>query len=610
MAKWREKKLRRFFLHRKHTYKKPGKYSVRFDDNKIEEVKTKVDIVELVSEYLTLKKAGRNFVGLCPFHQEKTASFTVNREKQIFYCFGCGQGGNVITFFMKIAGKSFPEAIKDLAQKAGVVLPTRLTSKESRERESLRENITALNLRAVQHFARNLYSPAGREALQYLEGRGIPDEITKNFRLGYAADNWRSLTSYLDGSGVSLKLAEQAGLIIAGKGGDFYDRFRGRLIFPIENVFGEVVAFGGRIIGKGEPKYLNSPESPVYVKGRNLYGLNKTKDKIRERGFALLVEGYFDLISLVGAGIGNVVATLGTAITREHLELLRRYTTDIVTLFDPDTAGKKALDRSLELFLEARLKARILILPEGYDPDDYVKKFGGEKLEDLISHAEPLSDYYIENVIGAGTTFEDKREMIKNAMEFIEKVTDNKEKALFIKRIAEKTGINEQLFVKDFPRRESKSYGTKSKLSVNNDAVELHLIQLLLEYPQKTVQAEEENIFNYFLQPQLQALGKKIADTYKFLGYVDIGVILSADEDAPLREKMFQLMIKALPTNNAMLEKVFTDNIRQIKKKWFRNQHLQIKLKLGKAQESGNNTLINELLREKENLLMEEKALN
>lgn len=583
---------------------------MRFDDNKIEEVKTKVDIVELVSEYLTLKKAGRNFVGLCPFHQEKTASFTVNREKQIFYCFGCGQGGNVITFFMKIAGKSFPEAIKDLAQKAGVVLPTRLTSKESRERESLRENITALNLRAVQHFARNLYSPAGREALQYLEGRGIPDEITKNFRLGYAADNWRSLTSYLDGSGVSLKLAEQAGLIIAGKGGDFYDRFRGRLIFPIENVFGEVVAFGGRIIGKGEPKYLNSPESPVYVKGRNLYGLNKTKDKIRERGFALLVEGYFDLISLVGAGIGNVVATLGTAITREHLELLRRYTTDIVTLFDPDTAGKKALDRSLELFLEARLKARILILPEGYDPDDYVKKFGGEKLEDLISHAEPLSDYYIENVIGAGTTFEDKREMIKNAMEFIEKVTDNKEKALFIKRIAEKTGINEQLFVKDFPRRESKSYGTKSKLSVNNDAVELHLIQLLLEYPQKTVQAEEENIFNYFLQPQLQALGKKIADTYKFLGYVDIGVILSADEDAPLREKMFQLMIKALPTNNAMLEKVFTDNIRQIKKKWFRNQHLQIKLKLGKAQESGNNTLINELLREKENLLMEEKALN
>jgi len=314
---------------------------VRFDDNKIEEIKNRVDIVELASEYLTLKKAGRNFVGLCPFHQEKTPSFTVNREKQIFYCFGCGQGGNAITFLMKISGKSFPEAIKDLAQKTSVVLPPpRLTSKESRENESLREKITALNLRAAQHFARNLYSPAGKEARLYLQNRELTEDTTKKFRLGYAPDSWSSLADYIERSGVPLKLAEQAGLLIPGKEGKFYDRFRGRLIFPIENIFGEVVAFGGRILDKGEPKYLNSPESPVYIKGKNLYGLNKTKDEIRRNGFALIVEGYFDLISLVNAGVGNVVATLGTALTREHLELLRRYTVDIVALFDPDGGEK------------------------------------------------------------------------------------------------------------------------------------------------------------------------------------------------------------------------------------------------------------------------------
>jgi len=584
---------------------------VRFDDNKIEEIKNRVDIVELASEYLTLKKAGRNFVGLCPFHQEKTPSFTVNREKQIFYCFGCGQGGNAITFLMKISGKSFPEAIKDLAQKTSVVLPPpRLTSKESRENESLREKITALNLRAAQHFARNLYSPAGKEARLYLQNRELTEDTTKKFRLGYAPDSWSSLADYIERSGVPLKLAEQAGLLIPGKEGKFYDRFRGRLIFPIENIFGEVVAFGGRILDKGEPKYLNSPESPVYIKGKNLYGLNKTKDEIRRNGFALIVEGYFDLISLVNAGVGNVVATLGTALTREHLELLRRYTVDIVALFDPDTAGRKALDRSLELFLEMRMKARVLILPGNCDPDDYIKKFGKDNLESLISRAQPLSDYYIENVIGGGKTFEDKREMIKTAMEFINKISDQKEKALFIKRIAEKTGINEELLIRELPRTEIKHIRTKPRHDINADTVELHLIQLLLEYPQKIIQAEKENILSYFLQPKVKSLGEKIIDTYKLLGFVDIGMILPADEDAPLRERIFQLMIKALPTGSEMLEKIFADNVRQIKKKWFKDQHRQIKIKLTNAQESGNDFLIEELLREKENLLMEEKELN
>jgi DNA primase len=586
---------------------------MRFDDNKIEEIKSRVDIVELASEYLTLKKAGRNFIGLCPFHQEKTPSFTVNRDKQIFYCFGCGEGGNVITFLMKIADKTFPEAIKDLAEKTGVVLPPMPSGKEGRQKDSLKESIINLNLRAAQHFNRNLSSPAGKVAREYLQNRSISEETIKQFRLGFVPDTWRSLTDYIESSGSSLKLAEQAGLVIAGKEGNYYDRFRGRLIFPIENIFGEIVAFGGRVMEKGEPKYLNSPESPVYIKGKNLYGLNKTKEEIRKKSFALIVEGYFDLISLWNAGIGNVVATLGTALTREHLELLRRYTIEVVALFDPDEAGRKALDRSLELFLSMRMRARALILPEGCDPDDYIKKHGKDKLNELIAHAPAISDYYIDNVLGGGKTFEDKRDMIKTAMEFINKIDDEIEKNLFIKRIAEKLGINQELLKKELHKKEvqikPKTAGEKQNIKVQINPLEINLIRLLLEYPQKMVQVESERILDCFLQPELKALGEKIVEAYKLLGFIDISVILSADEDSPLREKIFKLMMEAPPTDDAILEKNFTDNIRRIKEKWYKDQHRQLKFKLAQAQESGNEELSNKLLYEKENILTKEREL-
>ena len=586
---------------------------MRFDDNKIEEIKSRVDIVELASEYLTLKKAGRNFIGLCPFHQEKTPSFTVNRDKQIFYCFGCGEGGNVITFLMKIADKTFPEAIKDLAEKTGVVLLPMPSGKEGRQKDSLKESIINLNLRAAQHFSRNLFSGAGKVAREYLQNRSISEETIKQFRLGFVPDTWRSLTDYIESSGSSLKLAEQAGLVIAGKEGNYYDRFRGRIIFPIENIFGEIVAFGGRVMEKGEPKYLNSPESPVYIKGKNLYGLNKTKEEIRKKGFALIVEGYFDLISLWNAGIGNVVATLGTTLTREHLELLRRYTIEVVALFDADEAGRKALDRSLELFLSMRMRARALILPEGCDPDDYIKKHGKDKLNELIAHAPAISDYYIDNVLGGGKTFEDKRDMIKTAMEFINKIDDEIEKNLFIKRIAEKLGINQELLKKELHKKEvqikPKTAGEKQNIKVQINPLEINLIRLLLEYPQKTVQVESERILDCFLQPELKALGEKIVEAYKLLGFIDISVILSADEDSPLREKIFKLMMAAPPTDDAILEKNFTDNIRRIKEKWYKDQHRQLKFKLAQAQESGNEELSNKLLYEKENILTKEREL-
>ena len=584
-----------------------------FDDSKIEEIKSRIDIVELASEYLTLKKVGRNYTGLCPFHQEKTPSFTVNREKQMFYCFGCGEGGNAITLLMKIANMTFPEAIKSLAEKTGVILPLRLVNKDGSQKDSLRDEITGLNLKAAQQFSHNLNSSAGKVAREYLQSRGISEEAIKHFRLGFAPDTWRSLTDYIEGSGSSLKLAEQAGLIVAGKDESFYDRFRGRLIFPIENVFGEIVAFGGRIVEKGEPKYLNSPESSVYIKGKNLYGLNKAKEKIRKQGFALIVEGYLDLISLWNAGISNVVATLGTALTREHLELLRRYTLNVVALFDPDEAGKKALDRSLELFLSMNMHAKALILPDGCDPDDYVKKYGKEKLDKLIELAPAISDYYIENVLGNGKTFEENRDVVKTATEFIGKISDEIEKNLFIKRVAEKLGIPQELLKKEIHKKDvqlkPKGGSQKKTIDAHIDPVEVHLIRLLLEYPQKTTYVESEKVLDFFLHPELKHLGEKIVEAYKLLGFVDINVILSADDDRPLREKIYKLSIEAPPTDDAMVEKNFTDNIRRIKEKWYKDQHRQLKLKLARAQESGNEEILSILLYEKKELIKKEREL-
>jgi DNA primase len=586
---------------------------VSFDDSKIEEIKSRIDIVELASEYLTLKKAGRNYTGLCPFHQEKTPSFTVNREKQMFYCFGCGEGGSAITLLMKIANMTFPEAIKSLAEKTGVILPLRSVNKDGSSKDSLREEITGLNLKVAQQFSRNLNSSEGKVAREYLQIRGISEEAIKHFRLGFAPDTWRSLTDYIEGSGSSLKLAEQAGLIVPGKEESFYDRFRGRLIFPIENVFGEIVAFGGRVMEKGEPKYLNSPESPVYIKGKNLYGLNKAKEEIRKQGFALIVEGYLDLISLWNAGIRNVVATLGTALTRDHLDLLRRYTPNVVALFDPDEAGKKALDRSLELFLSMNMHAKALILPEGCDPDDYVKKYGKEKLDELIKLAPAISDYYIENVLGNGKTFEENRDLVKTATEFIGKIGDEIERNLFIKRVAEKLGIPQELLKKEIHKKDvqlkPKGGIQKKTIDANIDPVEVHLIRLLLEYPQKTTYVESEKVLDFFLHPELKHLGEKIVETYKLLGFVDINVILSADDDRPLREKIHRLSIEAPPTDDAMVGKNFTDNVRRIKEKWYKDQHRQLKLRLAHAQDSGNEEILKSLLHEKKELITKEREL-
>ena len=471
-------------------------------DDKIEEVRRRADIASLIGEYVTLKKAGKNYLGLCPFHREKTPSFTVSPDKQMFYCFGCSEGGNVFSFLMKLNHLTFPEAVRHLAKKVGVIIPDRTMSREEKERYTLAEQIRQVNELAAGFFMNTLQSPAGEDAREYLRKRGIGESAVRTFRLGFAPETWSHLLEFLEKKGVSPKLAEQAGLLVerTGKSQGYYDRFRGRVMIPIEDVDGRVIAFGGRVIGAGEPKYMNSPESAVYTKGNTLYGLARTREAVREKGFALLVEGYFDLIALWNAGIPNVVAMLGTALTRAQVDLIRRYTTRVVAVFDPDEAGRKALARSLELFLAGNVHARAVILPDGHDPDEFVRIHGREKMDEAVARAWPMADYYIDQILGGRGTLEEDRDKLREAVSFLSRLEDDVERNLFIKKVAEALVVDEEVLKKEVQRILSHSPSTvpsdlpRRPTAAEMDPSELSLVRMMLEYPVKISIVRESKI--------------------------------------------------------------------------------------------------------------------
>jgi DNA primase len=468
---------------------------------------------------------------------------------------------------------------------------------------------------AAKYFSENLFSQAGKGAREYLRDRGIQDEVVKEFSLGFALDGWRHLKEYFEKARISLKLAEQAGLIIpkTNGGGSFYDRFRGRLIFPIEDVGGKVIAFGGRILGDGEPKYLNTSESPVYIKGKNLYGLNRTKEDIRKKGYVILVEGYFDLITLWGAGIRNVIATLGTALTRDHVDLIRRYTGQVVAVFDPDIAGKKALARSIELFLSGNIRAKAVVLPDGYDPDKYVRTYGSEALMGIIDSSQSMVDYYIENFIGRVITVEEKRDALKEATSFIVNIDGKNERELFIKRVSEKLGLNQELLTKEVNHTLKVSIGKTADESkernIEIDMVELSLIYIMLEYPHKIPEIAKENILDCFISVNLKSLAEKLKDSFEEKGPegFDTSLFIQNVDNEIIKQRLLKKMIDENPYDEGIINRVVIDAMKQIKRKWYKEKSMILKREIRKAEEIGDNELCKKLLEEKERLLREEK---
>ncbi|NPV03760.1 MAG: DNA primase [Syntrophaceae bacterium] len=581
-------------------------------EDRIEEIRNRINIVDLVSEYVTLKKAGRNFLGLCPFHKEKTPSFTVNAEKQIYHCFGCGEGGNAFSFLMKINNMTFPEAVRHLAGKLGVTLPSREFSAEEKSQRDLRESLIRANRVAALFYERTLRSAAGSRAREYLEKRGIRPPVVETFRLGYAPEGWRGLRDHLQREKVPLEHAEQAGLLVARSGGDGYDRFRGRLMFPIEDINGNVVAFGGRIIGDGEPKYLNSPESAVYVKGRNLYGLSRAKHAIRKDETLIIVEGYFDLLALWNAGLSNVVATLGTALTREQVDLIRRYTGSVAVTFDTDAGGRAALERSMSLFLERGLKARAVVLPEGKDPDEFVSRHGRDAFLEEMRRARSLVDYYIDEVIGTGRGLDDRRDAWKAALPFMAGIADPVERGQFMQRVAERLGVDEGLVRREVSRLEAgqrrpESPPERRMTAGPIDAVELCLVRLMIENPERVRDVERDDILACFTNGPLKGLGESIVESHRKGQPARLAELIERVADRTVREKLLETAITAESQDDALRDRLFDDTVRKIRQRWYREKQRDLRVRLLRAQEAGDQDLCNRLLDEKERLRHEQK---
>jgi len=443
----------------------------------IEEVRLRNDIVEVVSGYVKLEKKGRSYWGLCPFHNEKTPSFSVEPNKQFFYCFGCNKGGSVIHFIMNIENLEFVEALKFLADRAGIALPESEDPHE-REKAEQRKIILEINRQAARFYFKTLAGKDGLKAQDYLKKRGLLAKTIKQFGLGYAPAGWDVLTRELQKQHFPEDLLIKSGLSIRAKSGELIDRFRDRIMFPIFDIRGSIIGFGGRVLDGSTPKYMNSPDTPVYNKSRELYGLNYARMSSSKR--LLIVEGYMDVISLHQAGIDFAVASLGTALTRMQAWILKKYAEEVIIAYDSDSAGQAATMRGLEILNDTGCKVKVLVLPEGKDPDEYIRIHGPEKFKNLIDRAISLLDYKIrvkKNMHNLDT-LEDKLKLLNGIADTLAEHDNPIERELYAKNYAQEYGISYESLMEEINKRASRKSGAGDFIaSVRNGRGQLAAVQ-------------------------------------------------------------------------------------------------------------------------------------
>jgi DNA primase len=527
--------------------------AVFIPEEKISEIKNAADIVDIVSEAVLLKKAGKNHLGLCPFHSEKTPSFTVSPDKQIFYCFGCGTGGNVFSFLMKQEGLTFPEAARLLGKRYGIDIPERPLSPEQKKKIGERESLLDINRRAMEfyHQALNVGGP-GQGARSYLKKRGISQQTIDDFKLGYARDGWDYLLNFFSKKRVSPLLLEKSGLVLPKKNkSGYYDRFRNRIMFPIFDASMQVVGFGGRVLDDSLPKYLNSPETVVYNKRRSLYGIQRAKEKCRSADSVFIVEGYLDVIALHQHGIENTVATLGTALTPDHVRMLTRFAGKMVLVYDSDEAGIRSARRCIDTFWQEHVDFRrqdvfreenadthILVLPAGHDPDSSVFENGPEAFLNTAAGAPGIITFLINCAIDKhGLSTEGKVRIIKELQLPLTAINDRVAQSLYIQQLAERLGIAEnailerinevaaqqqkkasgddRLSVSGEPAhrsglRESGSAGSRVQLVNIGNRFERQIIAMMLQFPDILPDIDKLNVLNYFENTVLKDVGTYI----------------------------------------------------------------------------------------------------
>lgn len=559
---------------------------MRIPENKIEEIRTAANIVDVISNFVQLRKRGRNFLGLCPFHNEKTPSFTVTEEKQIYHCFGCHAGGNVFKFLMEYKKISYVEAIQELAEDLGISIEY---DEKYVEAQSEQELLYDINTAAAKYFSNNLLnSTDGEPARKYFADRKLKTPALRSFGLGYSFTARDSFVRFARETNLDLEKCQHLGLIGRYDDGNYYDRFFARIIFPIFSPNGRVVAFAGRIMDNRDnvAKYLNSPESSIYHKGRILYGLSHAKDEIRKQNRAILVEGYMDLISLHQSGVKNVVAVSGTALTEEQIQLISRYTKNIILLFDADTAGVKASMRSIELLLKQDMEVRVVTLPQGEDPDSFVNNYGKEKFEELIKNAKVFLEYQTAYYESQGALEDPIRltEVIKELVKTLAIIKDELKRNLLLKSIARKFNIRENLLeaeldkivavnVKTTENREAvreekriektEAVVKKTKIERQLEIVEKDLIKLMFDGEKHVLNFISQHIHPEDVNSETdQFIIKAILDEYFSDKDISAAALLERFTDEKIQDYIFEITFDKYSTSKRWVERNMVEDDR------------------------------------------------
>jgi DNA primase len=568
----------------------------------VREVLDRADIVEVVGAYVPLRKAGRNFKAPCPFHHEKTPSFVVNPHKQIFHCFGCGVGGNVLSFLMQQERFNFPEAVRQLAARYGVSMKEETPG--SAEQKNLSDKLKEINALAVKYFQQNLLSsrrPDASQARQYLKNRGVDLEAVKAFNIGFALDEWDGIIQFLGRQNVSLGSMEQAGLIIPRVNSQgYYDRFRNRVIFPIIDVRDQCLAFGARTLAVDETaKYINSPETAVYSKGHVVFGLSQAKESIAQQDEVIIVEGYLDCITPHRYGIKNVVAACGTALSVDQIRLLKRYTDNVIMLFDGDSAGQGAILRSLDLLIEEQMHVRVAQLAEGEDPDSFIRRFGREEFLVRINSAESLFDFKLKSLLKRWpvNSIETRAKISEEMLATVDKFQNAIIKSEYLKKLAQRLAVSPEALLQQLKKRQTsagkfnaeqpdrKVFPVSSLLDIR--PVERDILRLLLEEKSFIPLTQQEVELTDFYNEPIRSLVAKIFELFSMDCEISTTRLMSCLEDQSVIQ-----VLTALTTEDYIIvgdkNRILRDCIRRIQEDRLKRNRQDLLKQMEEAQLSGD----------------------
>ncbi len=590
----------------------------RIGEEKLQEIRERIDMVELVSSYLPLKRSGANHVGLCPFHNEKTASFNVSAARQMFHCFGCEAGGDAFSFLMRMEGLSFLEAVHRLAERAGVLIEEQPRSPAEERQIQERETLLRLSQAVADFYHRHLLDgEEGAAARRYLRRRGYQGETVRQFGLGYAPDRWRVLGSYLTEQGFDSRLAREVlGLIRPGNDGlPDYDLFRGRLIFPVQDSRGRVVAFGGRVLDKGLPKYINSPESPIYHKSKVLYGLYQAREAMRCSGTGIVVEGYFDQLALYRAGFRNVVATCGTALTVDQAQLLKRHCNKLLLFFDQDEAGRKATFRAMEVVLAEGFSVAVVEPDCEGDPDSFLSSHSAEALQHCLDAARPVLQVFLDDCLARhGDSIEGRARAAEELIGMLVLLPNDLERDLYLKELARQTGIDPALLQRKLAAKTgaagSATPRSASSLSTvrrrpellptspgSEDKIQEWLLQLMKssgEIRRRVAEATPEALFE---DDNRRAVAIALLASCDGEGGLDEDRLLNALSETQ-KELLSGIIVKDDPALVEDVSRIFEDCRRALERERLRERYRQLQSRIAEAERAGDGVALAALQRE------------